>query len=94
MTLKKLILDELKTLNLTQIVSKIKSVKVSRYSGGSSLNIRTENLTSEERDLLNSITTKYEYGTFDGMQDLYTHKKESHELAVKYVLIHNEQKAA
>lgn len=94
MTLKKLILDELKTLNLTQIVSKIKSVKVSRYSGGSSLNIRTENLTSEERDLLNSITAKYEYGSFDGMRDLYNHKKESHELAVKYVLIHNEQKAA
>ncbi len=94
MTLKKLILDELKALNLKVIVSKVKSITVKRYSGGSSLNIRTENLTQEEHDLLNSITAKYEYGTFDGMQDLYTYKKESHELAVKYVLIHNEQKAA
>jgi hypothetical protein len=93
MTLKKLILDELKTLNLKVIVSKVKSITVKRYSGGSSLNIYTENLTIEERETLDLLTEKYEYGSFDGMQDLYTHKKESHELAVKYVLIHNEQKA-
>lgn len=42
-----------------------------RYSGGSSVNVEAQDLSPEQSKIVKSIIDKYQYGSFNGMEDIY-----------------------
>lgn len=90
MNAKTSIIKDLKEKGLIEIVKKIKSVKHSRYSGGSSINVTAQGLTETEKESLQSVLNEYEQGSFDGMIDCYNYKKSTKEVNAKFVFLRNE----
>lgn len=89
-TFKKLIMDELKSKGLHSIANKIYSIKYETYSGGDSVRVYTTNLFKTERKTLDAILDCYQDGDFDGMNDLYTHRKgQARVRTAKYVMLNN-----
>lgn len=90
---KTVILKGLKAQGLDSIAAKIKSVKKSVYSMGSSLDIKTLDLTPSESETLRAYVKQFQYGTFDGMTDYYDNKPKdqvSEVMSFKYVHVVNE----
>lgn len=87
-TPKKIILDELKSKGLAQIVSKIKSIRKDKNS----IRVETLDLFKQDRETLQALLDTYTQGKFDGMQDLYVYDKAKPERAfsVKYAFLNNE----
>ena len=90
-TFKKLILDELKTLNETSIISKIKSITYDPYTMGDAVRVKAVNLGRGERERLETLLDSYQYGHFDGMQDMYIASNiDKNKRQAKYVTLTNE----
>lgn len=88
MTPKKTILDELKSMGLSRIASKIKSIR----KDNNSIRVQTVDLFKQDRENLQALLDSYTQGTFDGMQDLYVYDKTKPEksFSVKYAFLNNE----
>lgn len=91
-TFKKILFADLKAAGLGDLIKKIKSVRTSSYSGGSSASISCKDLFAQEREQLKAVAGKYQYGHFDGMQDLYEYSNSNKDLEVQYkfVFVENE----
>lgn len=91
-TFKKIILDDLKKSGLFDIIPKIKSITFDQFAGGNSVNVRGENLFKSERETLEKLLSKYQYGHFDGMIDLYEYSNRRSDLPrqAKFVNLRNE----
>lgn len=75
-TFKKIILDDLKAQGLGHIAAKITSIRYRAFAGGDSVDVSAVNLVKAEREKLEGILREYQYGKFDGMQDLYEYDRE------------------
>lgn len=85
-TFKKLIKDELKSKGLKNLSDKIVSIRYSSFSMGNAIDIETLDMFKSERDQLESIVSKYQYGSFDGMTDCYNMDNRDDSIRqVKYV---------
>lgn len=85
-TFKKLILDDLKSQGLYDIVTKITSIRYRSFAGGDSVDVAAVDLGKSQREKLESILREYQAGSFDGMQDLYTYDRNSTKVRqAKYV---------
>jgi len=66
------------------------SVKSEIYSMGSSVNVYVTDLEPEVLDKLRTFANQFQYGRFDGMQDLYEYTNSRDDLPqVKYVFVNN-----
>jgi hypothetical protein len=60
------------------------TVRSESYSGGSSIRVRWED--GPTIDSIDKIINKYQYGSFDGMTDMYNHDNVNNDISqVKYV---------
>lgn len=89
---KTLIMNELKSLNLDSICTKIKSIRYRSFAGGDAVDVEAIDLYKAERETLEKILDKYEYGHFDGMTDSYDYKpkEERGPVSAKYVHLRND----
>ena len=61
------------------------------YSGGSSINVKLENQLPKTLELVKEFCSKFQYGHFDGMTDMYEHSNSNDDLPqVKHVFVDNE----
>lgn len=90
-TFKKIILDDMKANGLGHLVPKIKSIRYESYSMGSSVRVKSLDLFKEEKAAMESLLAKYQYGHFDGMQDLYEISNSRDDIRqAKFVFLNNE----
>ena len=67
------------------------SVKSESYSMGSSVRVNIYNQPPEIVEMVTAELKKYQYGHFDGMQDLYEHSNSRDDIAqVKFLFVNNE----
>jgi len=60
-------------------------IRSSNFSGGNSVDIDWEN--GPTYDMINDITSKYQYGNFNGMIDMYEHNNDREDIPqVKFVM--------
>lgn len=65
------------------------SVRSDSYAGGNSVHIEWQN--GPTSDMVNQIVSKYQYGHFNGMEDIYEHTNRRNDLPqVKYVQVRRE----
>lgn len=66
-------------------------VRSESYSMGSSVNVYVQDLSPEASQSLKEYASQFQYGNFDGMQDLYEYNNRNEELPqVKFVFVNNE----
>lgn len=59
------------------------------FSMGNSVDVRVVNATGEQRDMINSELKQYQYGHFDGMNDMYENSNYRNDIPqTKYLHIH------
>jgi len=86
-TFKKIILDDLKKQGQHSIVKKIRSITYDTYAGGNVVHVGAIDLTKSEREFLEKLLQEYQYGSFDGMTDMYSYdnRDSGKERQAKYV---------
>lgn len=89
-TFKKIILADLKARKLDAIAAKITSIRYRSFAGGDAVDVSATNLYGSERAKLQEIVREYMGGSFDGMQDLYTHHNTKTARSAKYTSLHCE----
>ena len=71
------------------------SVTSEGYSMGDSVNISLVDASPETMKAVNSLCKKYQYGHFDGMNDIYEHSNSRNDIPqTKFVMIRNENSDA
>lgn len=66
------------------------SVKSDSYSMGSSVNVYVEDFNPVQYKALDEYADQYQYGDFNGMEDIYEFRKDRPDLPqVKYVFVNN-----
>lgn len=64
------------------------TVKSSTYAGGSSVNVKVENLEPWVVKKIESFANQFQYGHFDGMNDIYEYSNSNDDIPqVKYVFV-------
>ena len=65
-------------------------VNADSYAGGNSVNIYVEDMPPVAYQVLDDYAGRYQYGNFDGMQDLYEYSNVNRDIPqVKYVFVNN-----
>jgi hypothetical protein len=65
-------------------------VRSQGYSMGSSINIDVENLIPAQYEILKSYSRQFEYGSFNGMEDIYEYNNVNDDIPqVTYVFVNN-----
>ena len=65
-------------------------VNADSYAGGNSVNIYVEDMPPAAYKALEDYAGQYQYGNFDGMQDLYEYSNVNNDIPqVKYVFVNN-----
>jgi len=89
-TFRKLILDDLRSWGLHDIIKKITSVRYEAFSGGDAVRVSAVNLNKLERDVVESLLSEYKHGYFDGMTDCYNYTESKKPRSAKYVTLSHE----
>jgi hypothetical protein len=70
------------------------STKSDSYSGGSSITVTVIDQHPDTVDALKSYVSQFQYGKFDGMNDIYEYTNRNADLPqVKYAFVNNEKSA-
>lgn len=64
------------------------------YSGGSSIRVSYEDQPKEVHEAINGLADKYQYGHFNGMEDLYEYSNVLDLPQAKYVFVENDMSDA
>lgn len=59
------------------------------YAGGSSIRVEYEDQPKEVHEAIKAMSHKYQYGHFDGMQDLYEYDNVKDHAQAKHVFVSN-----
>lgn len=89
-TFKTLIKEDLKR-DFPSILKKLKSVKYKSYSMGCSLNVVCIDLDQKEYDYMRGLVKEYQYGYFNGSEDIYEYQDSKKARSAKYCFLENEK---